>query len=81
MPSVAPPRTRDNSAPTGPPSQREVLDWLRLFLEDGQWVEIRAPKVRGRSYARFTDPAAAADQALRWSGKAPGVYFTLNPVR
>ena len=81
MPSVAPPRTRDNSAPAGPPSQREVLDWLRLFLEDGQWVEIRAPKVRGRSYARFTDPAAAADQALRWSGKAPGVYFTLNPVR
>jgi hypothetical protein len=70
-----------NSAPAVPPTTREVLDWLRLFLEDGQRVEIRAPKVRGRTYARFTDPAAAANQALRWSGKAPGVYFTLNPVQ
>jgi hypothetical protein len=73
-----------------PPSDRQIAEWLRLFVEDGQLVEIRAPKFLGpgkqrpeNRVKRFSsdDLDEAAREALRLSGRSPGVYFTLNPVR
>ena len=61
----------------------DLVNWLRLFVEDGQSVEIRYPKAKAeRSFSRFNaDLAKAVEEALLWSGKVPGVYFTLNPIR
>src|SRR5262245_56398355 len=68
---------------------RRVADWLCLFVEPGQVVELRAIKVRltgdDRSSTRggFFDTAhldQMAREALYLSQFAAGVYFTLNPL-
>jgi len=57
---------------------REALD---LLLEPGTVTELRAlGKTQGTVSGYFTDCAAMAKAAARLSGKAEGVYFTLNPV-
>lgn len=76
------------------PSVSEIAAWVAVLIKPGQIVEIRAPKatVPGRSgtvdkHERHVieDPArdyvTLARAALDLSGKAPAVYFTLNPLR
>src|SRR5256885_884035 len=71
----------DAGADSRKPSAQDIAGTLALLVEPGQVVEIRAPKAKGPQFKRFTDLAAAARQAVKWSGKVPGVYWTLNPIR
>jgi putative DNA primase/helicase len=84
--AAAPPRILDYSWKE--PLTRQVAEWLRLFVEDGQVVELRALNVPLASGARvtwsgfFTSGAldAMAAQALELTAEAEGVYLTLNPL-
>jgi hypothetical protein len=63
-------------------SAAQVAEWLRVFVESGQVFEVRilnAPRA-GTVSGYFNDVDKAAKAAAGWSGKAPAVYFTLNPV-
>jgi hypothetical protein len=76
------------SSPAGAIDARQVARWLRLFVGPGQVTELRALKVqqrwgRPRTVAGFYDHGHLDDMAaaaLDLSGRAKGVYFTLNPV-
>src|SRR5207244_1353749 len=54
-----------------------------LFIEEGQVAELRIPNAgrAGTVSGYFNDIELMAKAAAFWSGKAPGVYFTLNPVK
>ena len=55
---------------------------LRVLLEQGAVAELRALKTsQGTLSGYFNDKWLLADAAARVSGKAPGVYITINPVR
>src|SRR4051794_16985737 len=67
-----------------PPSERQIAQWLALFLDDGQVFELRAPRAarpggKGTENPvrrfRSAETAEAARQAHRLSARAPGVYF------
>jgi P4 family phage/plasmid primase-like protien len=67
-----------------------VADWLRRLIQPGQVVEMRALGVSTPAYRRphteagFFDHEHLADMAkaaLSLSGRAKGVYFTLNPLK
>jgi P4 family phage/plasmid primase-like protien len=60
----------------------EIQRSVALFLEPGGCVELRAPKTArdGVISGYFTDPEAMAKAAFQVSGRAPGIYTTLNPV-
>ena len=69
--------------------QRQVADWLRLLVEPGQVVELRALDVVTPSYRRphvvsgfydHTHLEDMASEALKLSDGAKGVYMTLNPL-
>jgi hypothetical protein len=63
-------------------SAAQVAGWLRVFVESGQVFEVRilnTPRA-GTVSGYFDDVDKAAQAAAGWSGKAPAVYFTLNPV-
>ncbi len=76
--------------PPPPPaaSAEQIASWLRLFVEPGQVVELRALKVKGKwgrpqTVAGFFDAdhlPQMAEEALRLEKNAQGVYFTLNPL-
>ncbi|MEI6448540.1 MAG: AAA family ATPase [Actinomycetes bacterium] len=55
---------------------------MRLLHEPGEVFEVRILNTAraGTVSGYFDDPAAAAQAAAKWDGKAPGVYVTLNPV-
>lgn len=55
---------------------------LALLVEPGAVVELRVPNAgrAGAASGYFDDLDALAAAAARWSGRAPGVYLTLNPV-
>jgi hypothetical protein len=82
------PHQGDNTAQARELAIVTVTAWLRLFVEPGQVTELRALKVRERSYrpmtvAGFYDPEHLADmakEALSLTRRAEGVYFTLNPL-
>jgi hypothetical protein len=82
----SPPRVLDYSWQE--PLARQVADWLRLFVEDGQVTELRALNVATPSGARVTYSGfygrdrldKMAEAALYLTPEAEGVYFTLNPV-
>ncbi len=59
-----------------------VRDAARVFFAPGDVVELRIPKAgRYRTVSGyFDDWGALADAAVRWSGKAGGVYWMSNPV-
>ncbi|HLK15708.1 MAG TPA: hypothetical protein VKT78_12970, partial [Fimbriimonadaceae bacterium] len=58
-----------------------IREALQLLVEPGSVVEIRIPIRKGRVVSGyFDDLDAAARAAAEWSGRAHGVYFTLNPV-
>lgn len=59
-----------------------ILQSLEVLLEPGQVAELRILNA-GKDHTvsgYFSDPAALAEAAARWDGRAPGVYITLNPV-
>jgi hypothetical protein len=56
-------------------------DAIQLFFLAGTVTELRIPNTsRGTLSGYFSNLDALAKAAASWSGKAPGVYFTLNPV-
>ncbi|MCU1324665.1 MAG: hypothetical protein JWN34_35 [Bryobacterales bacterium] len=66
-----------------PPDLEEIKRAVTLFLDGSDGiVELRVPKTQydGVISGYFSDPVALAKAAAAVSGKAPGVYVTLNPV-
>ena len=54
---------------------------LAVLVEPDATFELRVPKApRAGTVSGYFDDLAAAAKAAAWSGKAPGVYFTINPV-
>jgi hypothetical protein len=82
----SPPRVIDYSWQE--PLARQVADWLRVFVADGQVVELRALNVATPSGARVTYSGfysrdrldKMAEAALYLTPEAEGIYFTLNPL-
>ncbi|MBV8234641.1 MAG: hypothetical protein JO075_02955, partial [Acidimicrobiia bacterium] len=74
--------TPATEVPAEPATVDQIREWLSIFVEPYQVVEIRIPQpFRGRVQSRlFRGPEEAARYAARWSGKAKAVYFTLNPL-
>jgi hypothetical protein len=60
----------------------EIRRTIALLAETGAVLELRVPKTgRHRTVSDyFSDPAKLAQTAAQWSGQAPGIYITLNPV-
>ncbi|HEX5736042.1 MAG TPA: hypothetical protein VF131_24660 [Blastocatellia bacterium] len=56
---------------------------LGVMFDPGDVVEIRIPNAGryGTVAGYFNDFEKLVKDALRWSGAAPGVYITMNPVR
>lgn len=63
-------------------SAEEAARCFGLFLPEGAVVEIRALGAErgGTVSGYFNDREAAMEAALAWSGRAEGVYVTVNPV-
>lgn len=57
----------------------EIRRALALLVEPGAVVELRVPTTRGVASGYFDSLDALARTAARWSGRAAGVYVTLNP--
>jgi P4 family phage/plasmid primase-like protien len=77
-----------SAGPEKPEPVAVVADWLRAFAELGQVVELRALKCnrgyRPVTWAGYFDDqhlVAMAEEAVRLSPHAEGVYFTLNPLK
>jgi hypothetical protein len=68
--------------PTGKTDATAIRHALRLLVEPGQVVELRVLNTprSGTVSGYFSDIDKLAQAAARWSGNAPAVYFTLNPV-
>src|SRR5262245_56180742 len=69
---------------------KQICKWLALLVEPDQVFEIRIPKYRPPSAKKASNPSrlfrgdqleAAAKYALEMGKFAPGVYFTLNPLK
>src|SRR5438552_1828195 len=59
----------------------DIAAALRCILTPGQVTELRVLNTpRGTVSGYFNDIDKLATAAGQWSGKAPGVYATLNPV-
>lgn len=57
------------------------LAFLEQLHEPGAVFEVRILNTRQKTVSGFfNDPALAVQAVERWSGQAPGVYATLNPV-
>jgi hypothetical protein len=60
----------------------EITRAVEILLEPGSVAELRVPNsTRGTLSGYFTDFQKLAEHAAVSSGKAPGIYITLNPVR
>jgi hypothetical protein len=64
-------------------SQSVILGGLKLLCEPGEVYELRCPKTSqdGTVSGYFDDLPKLAYHADYWSGIAPAVYLTLNPVK
>jgi len=64
--------------------ETEILRHVSLVAMPDQVIELRIPKVDGRknrtAAGYFDDWDALAKEGAKWSGRAAGVYITLNPV-
>src|SRR5690242_10085118 len=59
-----------------------ILTSLDLLVEPGAVVELRVLHTSKKTVSGyFTDHDKLTEEAAAWSGKAPGVYITLNPVK
>src|SRR5580692_7183447 len=55
---------------------------LSVLIAEKSVAELRAPKLRsGPKWGLFSDFDALATAAANCSGKAPGVFIGLNPVK
>ena len=67
---------------TTTPRQYSISEAMSILLEPDSIVELRAPGTQGHTLSGyFDDHSLLAKAAAGLSGKAPGVYVTLNPVR
>ena len=58
-----------------------INEALAVLLQPNSVAELRAPNAQGRTLSGyFDDNRLLAKAAAAVSGKAPGVYVTLNPV-
>jgi hypothetical protein len=64
-------------------SETTIPDALKLLCEPGEVYELRCPKTSdsGTVSGYFDDLTKLAYHADFWSGIAPAVYLTLNPVK
>jgi len=64
-------------------AKKKIQNSINQFFTEGDVWELRIPKAgkAGTVSGYFNDPEAFTKAAVHYSGKAPGVYFTLNPVR
>ena len=64
-------------------NQADILAGLKLLCEPGELYELRCPKTSsdGTVSGYFDDLTKLAYHAEYWSGIAPAVYITLNPVK
>jgi hypothetical protein len=70
-------------APDARDARTEILTCVETLWEPGAVGELRvlgAPRC-GTVSGYFDNPAAFVAEALRWDGRAKGVYLTLNPVQ
>lgn len=59
----------------------QIQGTLRLLVEPGSIVELRVPGThRGTLSGYFNDFHRLASTCARYSGIAPGIYITINPV-
>jgi pyruvate-formate lyase-activating enzyme len=60
----------------------KILHALSLLTQPGQIVELRIPGIQGKrtDSGYFDDPEKLARAALAYTGRAEGVYITLNPL-
>jgi hypothetical protein len=65
-----------------PPPDRHLIEpFCRLVMELGAIHELRALQTpKGTVSGYFDDPKKMVPHASAWSGRAMGVYLTLNPV-
>ena len=69
------------SRPNESTDLQHIREALRLFIREGDTVELRIPNSgKGTASGYFDNLDAAAKAAVAWSGKVPAVYFTINPV-
>jgi len=67
---------------TTTPRPYSISDAMSVLLEPGSVTELRAPSAQGRTVSGyFDDHNLLAKEAANLSGRTPGVYVTLNPVR
>jgi putative DNA primase/helicase len=63
-----------------------VVKWMGCFIDPGQFVEVRVLNAkiadRGTHAGTFTggELPVLCREAMKWSNRCQGVYFTLNPV-
>lgn len=60
-----------------------IRDALTTLCAPGQIVELRIPKIDNKKRTDsgyFSDFGKLASAAVRYDGKASGIYFTINPV-
>src|ERR1700733_10573915 len=64
-------------------NQPDILTGLKILCEPGELYELRCPKTAhdGTVSGYFDDLTKLANHAEFWSGVAPSVYITLNPVK
>jgi len=71
------------------PTAADIANWLRLVVQPGMVIELRIlevvdnpkyPPFTISGYFDFNHLDELARIALEWTGKAEGVYVTINPV-
>lgn len=64
------------------PDENEIRKALGLLVASSSIVELRAPETHRATVSGYYDHADAfIRDAMLWSGKAPAIYLTLNPVQ
>jgi hypothetical protein len=89
-PVAATNQSGSKGSPARPETARQIAAWLALLVDPESVFEIRAPKYKPPGAAMPRTPSrlfrgneleAAARYALKVGQHAPGVYFTLNPLK
>src|SRR5262245_51352711 len=72
----------DSRTKRKPDAAAEIERLLHTLHPDGGTLELRIPKTPadGTQAGYYDDYLKLAQDALRWSGQAPGIYVSLNPV-
>ncbi len=81
LPHAAPPVHSTNNAQDMTANLPTIRKALTLLCEPGEVAELRILHTgrTGTVSGYFNDVEAMAQAAAQWSGRAPGVYVTLNP--